>query len=65
MERQIKFTIVKAGTNTVRIVPHDIRDTFKKIADGGCICDLETMYGVMEQITEDCKKIGCEAVFWV
>jgi hypothetical protein len=60
-----KFTVIKAGNNMVRIVPHDIRDQFKRIADGGCICDLDTMYGVMEQITRDCERIGVQAVFWV
>ena len=61
----VKFVVMKAGNNTIRIVPNDIRTKFKKIADGGCCCDVNTVYSVMEYITEECKKIGVIALFEV
>ncbi len=59
----VKFTVIRVGTNMCRIVPHDIRDTFKKIADGGCIMSIEIMLDTMEQITKDCEAIGFTALF--
>ena len=59
----VKFTILKAGTSTIRIVPHDCRTKFKKIADGGCVCDVETMFAVMVDITRKCEEINVKALF--
>ena len=61
----VKFTIIRIGTDMCRIVPHDIRDIFKKIADGGCIMSIEIMLDVMEQITKDGEAIGVVALFEV
>lgn len=61
----VKFTVVRVSADMCRIVPHDIRDIFKKIADGGCIMSIEIMLDVMEQITKDCQAIGFTALFEV
>lgn len=59
----VKFTVIRISPNMCRIVPHDIRDKFKTIADGGCIMSLEVMLSEMEHITKECEAIGVIALF--
>ena len=46
-----------------RIEAKDIRNTYRKIADGGCICTIDVMISEMEHITNEVRRLGNEAVF--
>ncbi len=59
----VKFYISVISPDMCRIVPHDIRSKFKKIADGGCICSLDVMLSEMEHIKKQCAEIGVDALF--
>lgn len=59
----IKFRIINCGNNMCRIEATDCRGTYRKIANGGCICSFEVMLSEIEYITNEVKKLGNEAVF--
>lgn len=59
----VKFVIDIIAPDMCRIYPNDIRDKFKEIADGGCICSLDVMLGEIEDITKKCEEIGIKALF--
>lgn len=59
----IKFSIIVESNDMCRIVPNDIRDIYKKIANGGCICSLDVMLAEMKYIKEEVEKLGNEAIF--
>ena len=61
--KTVKFGINVISPDMCRIVPNDIRDIFKKIADGGCICSLDVMLSEMEHIKKECSALGFEAIF--
>lgn len=58
----IKFRVIKYD-NMCRIEAQDIRSTYRKIADSGCICSLDVMLSEMEHITKEVEKLGNKAVF--
>ena len=59
----VKFTVMDVGSGMCRVVPHDIRTIFRKIADGGCISSLGVLLDEMDHITKACTEIGFIAVF--
>ena len=59
----IKFRVIKCSNDMCRIEAQDIRSTYRKIADGGCICSLDVMLSEMEHITKEVEKLGNKAVF--
>lgn len=59
----IKFSIIVEGNDMCRIVSNDIRNTYKEIADGGCICSLAVMLAEMKHIKKEVEKLGNEAIF--
>ena len=61
----VRFYINRISPDMCRIVPVDIRTQFRTIADGGCICDIETLLNEMQHITTECAKIGFSAQFEV
>ena len=61
---KLYFDVLTIGTGRMcRIVTRDIRSELRDLADGGCICSLEVMLCVMQDITERAAKLGYEAVF--
>jgi len=61
----VRFYFNRISPDMCRIVPVDIRSQFRLIADGGCICDIETLLNEMNRITAECEKIGFSARFEV
>ena len=59
----IKFRVIKCSDDMCRIEAQDIRSTYRKIVDGGCICSLDVMLSEMEHITKEVEKLGNKAVF--
>lgn len=60
----IKFRVIQNENNDMcRIEAKDIRNTYTKIADGGCICTIDVMISEMEHITNEVRRLGNEAVF--
>lgn len=60
----IKFNIIQMGANYCRITSNDIRQEYRKMADGACISDMETLLAAMKDIK--CKvmeKYGNDVVF--
>lgn len=62
MERVI-FDIWIIDTNMCRIVAHDIRTEIRKLSDGGCICDIATLFDEMDRIKDEMSTLGYNAVF--
>ena len=60
----IRFNIIQKGADICRITSNDIRQEYRKIADGGCILDIETLLAAMKDIKREVmEKYGNEAVF--
>lgn len=59
----IKFRVIKCSNDMCRIEAQNIRNTYRKIADEGCICSLDVMISEMEHITKEVEKLGNKAVF--
>lgn len=60
---KITFDIWKLSDDMCRIVAHDIRTDIRKLSDGGCIGDIETLLAEMERIRDEASVIGYEVVF--
>ena len=60
----IRFNIIQMGADICRITSNDISQEYRKIADGACILDMETLLAAMKDIKQEVmEKYGNEAVF--
>ena len=60
---KVVFMIWRIGNDMCRIEASDCRQEVRNLADGGCICSLEVMLGVMNAISDKIEKLGFVAVF--
>lgn len=62
MERVI-FDIWVIDTDMCRIVANSCNSEIRKLSDGGCICDITTLFDEMDRIKDEMSMLGYNAVF--
>lgn len=60
---KVTFDIRRLRDDVCRIVAYDIRTDIRKLSDGGCIGDIETLLSEMERIRDEASIMGYEVVF--
>ena len=60
---KVEFVIYRISTDMCRIAANNILEKYKRISDGGCITDIETLLDEIQEITRKTREQGDEAIF--
>ena len=60
---KLTFDIFKLDDSMCIIHARNVRTDIRKLANGGCICDIETLLDEMERIKDEALVMGYEVVF--
>lgn len=62
---KVEFIIHRISADMCRITANSILEKYKRISDGGCITDIETLLAEMQEITRKTREHGGEAIFTI
>lgn len=62
---KVEFIIHRISADMCRITANNILEKYKRISDGGCITDIETLLDEIQEITRKTREHGGEAIFTI